>query len=664
MKSFAARRLTINHFAALRASIDGLSPTDIRDRWLPYLGDARQTVGELRWMVEELTGVLRRLGRGHERRLLRIRLREKPSANAMSFEEFVERSGDLESWGENDKRQFYKDYLDGVSDAKANKRQIKTLAFVRLRRDLLVELESLIATERPQLSDDVATWLPQNLSNSLTASSVNTFAAVVNRMERLGSDWHRGIRSFGAIRARSVEAWLRQYDDALGIETSKLVANGVAAMREEARNAPIALAYGVVPIERLALPGSLTGEVGSNRSPKPSTSGAKNDLDAIRAFLMRYEKNGQLLTFRSYRTECERFLLWMTHKREKPLASATHIDLTDYFIWLKDPQPAWKWVGKRTERYAALWKPFAGKLKPGSIRHSRRVLSALFTFLQKDSYIDESPFHLVATSKGAMGSEADKQKSKAVTAVTTGDDGDTALGDAVDDATHTRSDYISRSLPMGLIDAVKDAFSNDRESVRDARDMVIVMLGAQAGMRRGEIANAKCGQIRERINKDGEVIHLLSTLGKGGTTRSIPLAPDMMDALGHYMVLRGHGATRAGWAEDLPLVAHVRNFTVGKRDDDPDKCHLTSQSVYDAFKRAVGRAVAAMPEETPAAAKELLLTATTHWLRHSFATDAVRRGVSLVALQKTLGHKDPKTTSLYTTTDEEELYQQVVSPRK
>jgi site-specific recombinase XerD len=71
-----------------------------------------------------------------------------------------------------------------------------------------------------------------------------------------------------------------------------------------------------------------------------------------------------------------------------------------------------------------------------------------------------------------------------------------------------------------------------------------------------------------------------------------------------------------------------------------------------------------MPEETPAAAKELLLTATTHWLRHSFATDAVRRGVSLVALQKTLGHKDPKTTSLYTTTDEEELYQQVVSPRK
>ena len=119
-------------------------------------------------------------------------------------------------------------------------------------------------------------------------------------------------------------------------------------------------------------------------------------------------------------------------------------------------------------------------------------------------------------------------------------------------------------------------------------------------MRRGEIANAKCGQIRERINKDGEVIHLLSTLGKGGTTRSIPLAPDMMDALGHYMVLRGHGATRAGWAEDLPLVAHVRNFTVGKRDDDPDKCHLTSQSVYDAFKRAVGRAVAAMPEETPA----------------------------------------------------------------
>lgn len=37
-----------------------------------------------------------------------------------------------------------------------------------------------------------------------------------------------------------------------------------------------------------------------------------------------------------------------------------------------------------------------------------------------------------------------------------------------------------------------------------------------------------------------------------------------------------------------------------------------------------------------------------HVLRHTFATNAIRRGVPLPAVQRLMGHKDIKTTQIYT----------------
>ena len=43
-----------------------------------------------------------------------------------------------------------------------------------------------------------------------------------------------------------------------------------------------------------------------------------------------------------------------------------------------------------------------------------------------------------------------------------------------------------------------------------------------------------------------------------------------------------------------------------------------------------------------------LRKASTHWLRHTFATEALAEGAGQDVVQELLGHADPSTTALYT----------------
>jgi integrase/recombinase XerD len=99
----------------------------------------------------------------------------------------------------------------------------------------------------------------------------------------------------------------------------------------------------IAPLESVTLSDSISGTHGTNRAGgnRPQIA-ANTDIDVIKAWLARFIDTKT--TFDNYRKEAERLLLWSTVQLEKPLSSLTHEDCLVYQHFLKDPQPAQRWV--------------------------------------------------------------------------------------------------------------------------------------------------------------------------------------------------------------------------------------------------------------------------------------------------------------------------------
>ena len=90
-------------------------------------------------------------------------------------------------------------------------------------------------------------------------------------------------------------------------------------------------------------------------------------------------------------------------------------------------------------------------------------------------------------------------------------------------------------------------------------------------------------------------------------------------------------AKELGWQFVFP----ARNLREGKGGQGPRRWHLHESAIQRAIRAARKEAGVIKP-------------ATSHTLRHSFATHLLEAGVDIRAVQKFLGHKDVRTTMIYT----------------
>ena len=153
------------------------------------------------------------------------------------------------------------------------------------------------------------------------------------------------------------------------------------------------------------MPIALSGERGSNRAPVDRCKArARNDYPAITEWLelrRPTEDTGNAHTFRAYRKEAERFLLWALFERRMALSDLDHTDCIEFRRFLASPGPTW--IGaKSAQRWSDQWRPFEGPLSARSRKRAEIIVTSLCAWLVKVRYLDSNPWDMAPKGSKAL----------------------------------------------------------------------------------------------------------------------------------------------------------------------------------------------------------------------------------------------------------------------
>jgi len=622
-------RLGRHHFVAYRAAEEGIPAPEIGSRYLGLGHNTVATHAVLRWIKTELCHAAARyrqeigMTAASFKRLLSLKhaalspqelaaVMEIPSLDTFRLdydpEGFYAEAELLAVYTDR-----YKPELDKAGHRKAQQRD--QLRRKKLRALRILE-EHLAVVPQPQ--DTLVTWLAPAMAACLMRHGILTIADLVATINLRGYRWYRKIKGFGEGKALRVLRWL-ELNRVLPVKETALVPYSTIASDLPASRKP---SMGIVPLEHLWVPADLDGSLGTNRHPEPRMT-AKNDREAIerwakfKATSVSAEK--QTLnpnTYRAYIGQAERFLLWIVMEKGRPLSSATQEDASEYVDFisaLNNPHQAWPWrlaradwlAPKGVKRWSPDWRPFTGTLSGKSRRQAVVILKGLFAYLVENQYLKYSVWFQVKTP-----SKAGK---------------------------HIQIDHALNERQWA---AVLDAVDDIKQPEARARMRFTLWLAYSSGLRLAELASLTVG----RLYRDNEGKYELAVIGKGNVAREVAIAPRVWGYLQAYMQARGFTASYFDWPKDLPLIAPLVTDTRGSR---PQRM-LSKRRLYQVLKTHFDKA-ADICEDIDDESK--LRDASTHWLRHTFATVAMARGADIIAVQETMGHANPATTGLYTHAD-------------
>lgn len=507
-----------------------------------------------------------------------------------------------------------------IADALRNAR--KSAKWSKLALDYLFKAAEFQSSQ-PQPQDALTAWLKPRVSRHLKAEGVRTLQDLVRLIELRGPSWWRPIPRLGEGKAASILRWLGRHEKTLG----RLTVTGTKTASDAGMPAvvldPMSSKAVLVPLDGIRLPAELDGSQGINRAESFSLIYARNDLEAVQAYLVKF--TSQPHTFRAYKKELERLLLWAIYKRHRPLSSLLVDDCELYKLFLATPDS--EWIGPRTKRWSPRWKPFEGALSPASQQHAVTVIRGFFSWLQDVRYLAGNPWIAVANPRKERPLES-MQIEK-------------ALPDELWSALSRKGGYLDQAIAN---------LPGDLQAQMRLGKAALLLIG-HSGIRREEAVTAKRGRLK---TVEGAKIPLaeLAVLGKGLKWRTVFLPSSVIQALKDHWVDRGQDFDDLSYADShllSPLIIPSTPQAASKHlQENSDQAHgFAPGSLWRIVTKTLkvvaadGRIVMTNQE------REILKHRATHALRHTFATTAVGNEVPLDVMQKLLGHASLDTTSIY-----------------
>ena len=406
-----------------------------------------------------------------------------------------------------------------------------------------------------------------------------------------GGRWWSGISAMGQTKAQRLRDHLYALLPHLA-DPKRPFAAAVASTTAESR---AGVSSALTPLTSPALPSS-SGPLDDTLEPV-----AETDAGAIEAWVL--ARAGAPATAKAYLREGRRLLIWLQTEQRRGLKQMRAEDCRSYMTFLAHVPPQWS----SKANVAALspgWAPFRGPLSVSSQQHAVVICTALFDWLVTVGYLSRNPWQMVNRRLG-----------------------DDQAADALDTRAFT---------PEAWAEILRCVAAEPPSPARH-RMLFVLQFVEGTGLRAAELLGAKLSHLKP--HRAGWVMQVH---GKGSRNRVIAVPSQCVHALQDYLASR-HLDWPDATPSETPLLASAL---------DP-MSPITYPALYQTVKRWLAKAIrqSALPPHEQATA----LRASPHWLRHTFGTRAVERHAPIEAVQRQLGHADPRTTMRYARTQIDRL---------
>ena len=334
-------------------------------------------------------------------------------------------------------------------------------------------------------------------------------------------------------------------------------------------------------------------------------------------------------TFDRFRSECERFLLWLWLKNDesKTLTALTKIDLLSYIDFICAPDEQWIGHDSTVRRFISdgkqqtinvQWRPFVQKspthnknkqMSQASIQASFTALSTFFTFLVDMQQIGKNP--VPAAKKDCRHLYKDKQVAS-----------------------------VHRLNELQWQTVLDSAEQLTQEHVKYERNLFLVACLKTLYLRISELSERKAFVPCMQHFWFADGYWWLKVFGKGNKIRDISVPNDFLPFLTRYRRSRGL-SDFPNPHDHSPIVSNLS----GNKGLTARQLRRLVQQVFDhAYHQLNGTGMADEAME--------LKAATTHWLRHTGASIDIENNRDIKYLSEDLGHASIATTDkIYVQTD-------------